>query len=348
MLPKHTKPNLTIYNQRELGAKPKIKEQLEVLRREINEKKYSFYVGYTQALDFRLEQITGLKIPANLESLIKKQNLAASAGATPFTAVKPATPFTAVKPATPFTAVKPMVACSEQAAYDLREFYGSGGVYNQGSCGSCWAFATIAAFEGSYGKRASKYIYASEQDVLDCSNAGGCDGGFVAFDHLVSKGVATKTDYPYVGSKGACIINKNRIYKAVRWGYVDGSPRPTVNKIKEALCTYGPLWAIVTATTAFQAYAGGVFNERSARSTELGNLAIAIMGWNDSVNAWLIKNSWGTQWGENGYMWIDYNSNNIGAGAAWVEPLVPETRTPQPSVPCTLPLPRIDTPARFP
>jgi cathepsin L len=339
MLPKHTKPNLTIYNQRELGARPQIKERLEVLRREIAEKKYSFFVGYTGALDYRLEQITGLKIPANLGSLIKKQNLAAAAGATPFTAVKSATPF---------TAVRPMVACSEQAAYDLREFYGSSGVYNQGSCGSCWAFATIAAFEGSYGKRASKYIYASEQDVLDCSNAGGCDGGYIAFDYLISKGVTTKTDYPYVGSKGACNINKNRIYKAVRWGYVDDyACVPTIKKIKEALCTYGPLFAFVTATTAFQSYAGGVFNER-ARPTELGNLAITIMGWDDSVNAWLIKNAWGTWWGENGYMWIDYNSNNIGYAAAWVEPLVLETRTLQPSVPRTPPLPRIDSPARFP
>jgi C1A family cysteine protease len=73
--------------------------------------------------------------------------------------------------------------------------------------------------------------------------------------------------------------------------------------------------AAVNATRAFQAYKGGVFNERDPGRI---NHAILLVGWDDAKGAWLMKNSWGVRWGEAGYMWIDYKSNSVGTAAAWV------------------------------
>lgn len=89
-----------------------------------------------------------------------------------------------------------------------------------------------------------------------------------------------------------------------------------VAAIKKALCAYGPLGVAVAVTSAFQAYKSGVFNENSNADI---NHAVTLVGWDDSKQAWRIKNSWGKAWGEAGYMWITYNTNKIGYGASWVQ-----------------------------
>ncbi|RYY52143.1 MAG: hypothetical protein EOO05_22295, partial [Chitinophagaceae bacterium] len=112
-------------------------------------------------------------------------------------------------------------------------------------------------------------------------------------------------------------------YYASDWGIVD--PSNDINKIasvaniKNALCKYGVIAASVYVTPLFQNYASGVFYEFANNTADpVSNHAIDIVGWDDDKGAWLIKNSWGTDWGEDGYMWIKYNSNNIGRRAAWV------------------------------
>jgi cathepsin L len=75
----------------------------------------------------------------------------------------------------------------------------------------------------------------------------------------------------------------------------------------------------MNATPLFQNYTGGVFYETASDyNNPTSNHAVMIVGWDDSKNAWLMRNSWDTQWGEKGYAWIDYKSNNIGRRAAWV------------------------------
>jgi len=95
----------------------------------------------------------------------------------------------------------------------------------------------------------------------------------------------------------------------------DKAPIPTVDEVKEAICAHGAVAASVRATPAFHHYTGGVFNEHDPGPT---NHAILLVGWDDSKGAWLLKNSWTTNWGENGYMWIAYDSNSVGHAAAWV------------------------------
>src|SRR5262249_39263695 len=115
--------------------------------------------------------------------------------------------------------------------------------------------------------------------------------------------------------------------KALTWDYVNYPPDkiPTVPQLKTALLEHGPLVVLVRVTDAFKAYRGGVFNERERGEV---NHAVTLIGWDDSKKAWLIQNSWGSDWGTKirldntdfgGFMWIAWNSNSVGKYAAWLD-----------------------------
>jgi cathepsin L len=204
-------------------------------------------------------------------------------------------------------------------------------VRQQGSCGSCWAFTTAAAFESSYLIQNNKTIDMSEQQLVNCSKAGSCaDGGWPgnAFEFMLMKSATSsgsksgvdESAEPYKGKDMQCKPYKATSYQTVAWGYVaNGNRIPTVKEVKQALCKYGPLASAVYVTPHFQAYAGGVFNEKVKTSSPTDvNHAITIVGWDDKLNSYLIKNSWSDKWGIKGYMWIDYKSANIGYGTMWV------------------------------
>jgi len=294
------------YLQREREAPEKIKLKLQGLRKEISEKNYTFQVGYTKALDYEIENITGVVEPPNLSELIEKQNLA-------------------VKKLLKKKLISQIagVCSSSDSSFDWRKNDGTTPIRDQKACGSCWDFATHAAFEGSFRIQYDKVINSSEQDTLDCNPWDyDCDGGWWAHKYLIDKGSAKESDYPYTAVKGPC-KTKPRPYRALAWGYVGSSTTPSVAELKEALCKYGPLTVAVRATTAFQGYTSGVFNGCVAGPVNHG---VTLIGWNDEKGAWLIENSWGTSWGSTGgygtsrgYMWIAYNCNKIGYAAAWVQ-----------------------------
>ena len=293
------------YLQREAKASEEIKLKLQALRKKIGEKKYTFQVGYTEAMNYKIEKLTGLVEPSNLSELVEKQKLVAE------------------KLMDRKFISKVIGSCSSSASsFDWRQNNGTTPVRNQGACGSCWAFATHGAFEGSYRIKNNVAIDSSEQDTLDCNPWGhGCDGGWWAHQYLIDEGSAKESNYPYTAVKGTCKI-KPRPYKAVAWGYVGGAT-PSVAELKEALCKYGPLTVAVSVTPAFQAYTAGVFN---ACVSDNINHGVTLIGWNDSKGAWLIENSWGKGWGstggygtDRGYMWIKYNCSKIGYWASWVQ-----------------------------
>jgi C1A family cysteine protease len=296
------------YKARELKAPPHIASKLTQLRSQIATQKLSFKVGYTAAMDFDLAKIAVLKVPTNLAKQISAQNALA------------------VKRLKELPKMTPIVTtCSSTGSrFDWRPLGAVTPVKDQGGCGSCWDFATIGAFEGSWRIVNKETIDASEQDVLDCSRMGDCTwGGWIAFQYLVQNGVATEASYPYHSTGGTCLTPMPRPYRADTWGYLGNDINiPSVAALKHALCIYGPLYVSVRATDAFQAYVSGVFDEHASGPVNHG---VTLIGWDDSKKAWLIKNSWGTGWGdvcgygaERGYMWISYTSNSIGFGAAWV------------------------------
>jgi C1A family cysteine protease len=108
--------------------------------------------------------------------------------------------------------------------------------------------------------------------------------------------------------------------RAMAWGYVNEQnpgELPSVEQLKAALIEHGPLAITILGDNCFAVYQGGVFNGHQSGDT---THAMVLIGWDDSKRAWLIKNSWGTKWGENGFGWVEYGSNNVGLYAAWIQP----------------------------
>ena len=180
-------------------------------------------------------------------------------------------------------------------------------VRNQCSCGSCWAFATVAVYEAMIKIKHNVDVDLSEQEVNSCDNSSyGCSGGWEAWDFIQSNGgLAKESCFAYTATDAACKTSCTKYYPIDR--YFDVSN--TVTNIKNAIYTYGPVWTTVYVDSYFQSYRSGTFTHNASGTN---NHAVVLCGWDDNRQAWLMKNSWGTGWGESGYMWISYNVNGIG------------------------------------
>ena len=247
-----------------------------------------------------LESITGLNPPEDLLGVAAAQNTQAEAIERPR------------------RGAIPPVADPKSPKVDFRAEGYVSPVKFQGSCGSCWAFGTAGTVEASYAVfNKKKIIDGSEQELLSCSGSGTCGGGFWAFTYVKQRGLPQETAFPYQAKEVQCKEGIDHPYRVDNWGYVSAIRAiPTVDEIKHAMSIYGPVIAGIRATPALQQYRGGdTFKEKDSGRY---NHAIIIAGWDDSRHAWLIKNSWGKHWGDNGFGWIDYDSNSIGSGAAWV------------------------------
>ncbi len=133
-------------------------------------------------------------------------------------------------------------------------------------------------------------------------------------------GSVSEATVAYTGTDKAC-TNPSTPQNAVAWGFVDPAVDfPTRAQIKQALCTYGPLTTRmrVVSDNIFAFTGTGTYTENVASDTAGGGHAVVIVGWSDARNAWLIKNSWGTDWGNGGFGYIGYNSNRIGRQTAWI------------------------------
>jgi len=199
-------------------------------------------------------------------------------------------------------------------------------VKSQGSCGSCWAFAAAATFEHTYKKiyRSSANLDLSEQHLLDCAkkcsdgkDAGDCpNGGWsdICFDYMTCNGVASERDKPYSSVEKAC-SNVRTSYGAFGWYQVlqANGDWPTREQIKAHIRSFGAVATYIRVNSAFRAYGGGIFNGAPSNFDRKLNHAVTIVGWCDDKNAWIIKNSWGEDWGPyGGYAYVDYGNVNIG------------------------------------
>jgi C1A family cysteine protease len=204
-------------------------------------------------------------------------------------------------------------------------------VKNQGSCGSCWAFAACATFEHTYAKFWGTKLDLSEQDVVACGrtcanvDCGSCSGGWSdrAFDFMKCKGVASEQAYPYNISQSNTCFAKPKLKTAYTWGrLLPGGTWPTKEWVKYYITLYGSVVTYMKAgISTFYSYGGGVYNGYPSSDPNNIDHAVTIVGWWDAGNAWIIKNSWGTGWGPyGGYAYVNYNACNIGKWVYWVYP----------------------------
>lgn len=166
-------------------------------------------------------------------------------------------------------------------------------VKNQGSCGGCWAFAANGAIESAYLIK-GRTVYLSEQQLIDCSTSygnNGCNGGWMdsAYQYVIDKGLTTQDLYPYTASNGVCKATAGGPNKILR--FVD---TPGCTNLATSLNSQ-PVSVAVDATN-WSPYRSGIFNNCGTAV----NHGVVAVGY--TATSWTIKNSWGTSWGESGFI----------------------------------------------
>ncbi len=247
----------------------------------------------------------------------------------------------------------PLESAFSWTNYEGRSYIGP--VRNQGGCGSCYSFGACAAAEGTYNVAMGLYDAAcidfSESFIAWClpevevyaAHFGGCDGAdydYFELEALTQEGVCLESAFPYVeSSPGACTHWEDPRISFQSWHRI---PVGDVDAIKTAIRHFGVVDAAVLATSAFEAYSGGVYEDDNVNCVDgfyaETNHAIALVGWDDNPpegggGCWILRNSWGDSWGEGGYMRIRYHSAAVSCAATY---LVYDSSTALPSV-TTLP-----------
>jgi C1A family cysteine protease len=188
-------------------------------------------------------------------------------------------------------------------------------VKDQGNCGSCWAFATVAQMESLFLIKKSTLLDLSEQFIVSCDTSDyGCNGGYMnrVYNFVKNTGTVNDSCFPYVGSDVPCKKSCPIIMKISSWSWVCQTKLDN-NLIKQAVYSNGPLTCTMDVYYDFFNYSGGCYQHTTGAYA--GGHAVLIVGWT-SGNCWIVKNSWGDDWGEKGYFEIKFSNCRIGLSSA--------------------------------
>lgn len=199
-------------------------------------------------------------------------------------------------------------------------------VQDQGQCGSCWAFSSVSAAESAHEIATGHLEKFSEQQLVDCVRlCFGCNGGnqAIAFNYYESHYAMSEASYPYTAKNGTCAYSSsdNLGVKVTTYTSVTAD---SPDAMKTALQTAPLAVAIQANQLSFQMYSSGVFTNTNC-GTNLDH-ATNVVGWGESGSQqyWIMRNSWGTSWGESGYMKLEIVSGH-GLCGIQMQPLYPTT-----------------------
>jgi cathepsin L len=188
-------------------------------------------------------------------------------------------------------------------------------IKDQGQCGSCWAFSAVSTAESAWEIAGNKLESLSESQVVDCDNQNaGCNGGdpSSALDYIIKTGIESEKDYPYKDYDRSCAFNKNKVTDVRIKDYIkvsSGSEDDLGTKLEQC----GPVSVCIDADhDGFMSYSHGIYKEDNC-GTSMYDLDHAIVAVGYTDEAWIVRNSWGTSWGEQGYvnMARNYGKGNM-------------------------------------
>ncbi|XP_042910706.1 cathepsin L-like peptidase isoform X2 [Parasteatoda tepidariorum] len=188
-------------------------------------------------------------------------------------------------------------------------------VPDQGHCASCWAFVALGSLEAQQYFKTGTLKSLSVQNIIDCATekGDGCDAGLMitAYKYAEKNGVDTRHAYPYKEKEGKCMFDDSKV-GATCSGYKI-LPKGDVEELKKTVATIGPVAAAFNGhLDSFHDYKRGIYDDKDCKSDDL-NHAVLVVGYGteDDTDYWLIRNSWGKSWGDNGYMKLLRNSENL-------------------------------------
>jgi len=186
-------------------------------------------------------------------------------------------------------------------------------VQDQGRCGSCWSFGTVGTIEGQFAKNTKKLLKFSESNLVDCDTSdNACQGGLPtrAYPYVIAHGLDSEEHYPYTPEKEKCKFNKGDVKV-----HIKGFKRVTGGEgaLKTAVAEVGPIVVGIDAShLSFQLYKTGVYSEPRCSSTRLDHAVLVVgYGTENGKDFWKIKNSWSPKWGEQGFIKMARNANNM-------------------------------------
>uniref|UniRef100_A0A7N8XNI3 Cathepsin S, ortholog 2, tandem duplicate 2 n=1 Tax=Mastacembelus armatus TaxID=205130 RepID=A0A7N8XNI3_9TELE len=216
-------------------------------------------------------------------------------------------------------APSPFAGASGAAVPDTMDWRDKGCVTSvkmQGACGSCWAFSAVGALEGQLAKKTQKLVNLSPQNLVDCSTKYGnmgCNGGYMhkAFQYVIDNhGIDSDVAYPYTGQDQQCHYDPS--HRAANCSSYSFLPEGDEGALKQAIATIGPISVGIDARRpSFAFYRSGVYNDPTC--TQNVNHAVLAVGYGtlNGQDYWLVKNSWGTSFGESGYIRMARNKNDM-------------------------------------
>jgi len=199
-------------------------------------------------------------------------------------------------------------------------------VKNQEQCGSCWAFSATQAIESAWilaGKATNETVNLAPQQIVDCDTTdAGCNGGDTptAYEYVVSAGGLESNDsYPYTGQNGKCDFKKSEVVASIT-GYQKATSWLSETELQTNLVAWGPL-SICLDAASWQNYQSGVLTHLQCAFINFLDHCVQLVGYNAGASSpyWIVRNSWTTDWGIEGYIWLEMWHDTCGLAheATW-------------------------------